>query len=127
MRGGKVPLTSWSLLRSSAMLDIRASLGRFSNKLVSAETAVERVKPGHRVFIGTGCASPIALVRALERRASIPPDVELFHFLTSGLESVWAEQPSRYRHRCFFVGTDVRGFVRSGQAEYVPISLTQIP
>jgi acyl-CoA hydrolase/RimJ/RimL family protein N-acetyltransferase len=109
------------------MLDIRASLGRFSNKLVSAETAVERVKPGHRVFIGTGCASPIALVRALERRASIPPDVELFHFLTSGLESVWAEQPSRYRHRCFFVGTDVRGFVRSGQAEYVPISLTQIP
>jgi acyl-CoA hydrolase len=109
------------------MLDIRSSLERFSNKLVSAETAVERVMPGHRVFIGTGRATPTALVRALEHRASIPPDVELFHFFTSGLEPVWAEQPSRYLHRCFFVGTDVRGLVRSGQAEYVPISLTQVP
>src|SRR5262249_32193930 len=64
---------------------------------------------------------------ALERRKPIPPDVELFHFLTSGLEPLWVERPSAYRHRCFFVGSDVRKLVHSGQAEYVPISLTQIP
>ena len=64
---------------------------------------------------------------ALERRKPTPPDIELFHFLTSGLEPLWVERQSSYRHRCFFVGSDVRALVHSGQAEYVPISLTQIP
>lgn len=43
------------------------------------------------------------------------------------MEPLWVEQRSVYRHRCFFVGSDARALVRSGQAEYVPISLTQIP
>src|SRR6476659_3408376 len=104
-----------------------SSLEQISNKLLSAEAAVEVVKPGHRVFVGTACAAPFTLVEALERRKPTPPDVELFHFLTSGLEPLWVERQSSYRHRCFFVGSDVRALVHSGQAEYVPISLTQIP
>jgi acyl-CoA hydrolase len=109
------------------MRSFGSSLEQISNKLLSAEAAVEVVKPGHRVFVGTACATPFTLVEALERRKPIPPDVELFHFLTSGLEPLWVEQLSAYRHRCFFVGSDVRALVQSGQAEYVPISLTQIP
>ena len=109
------------------MRDFGSSLEQISNKLRSAEVAVEIVKPGHRVFIGTACASPIALVEALEHRKPTPPDVELFHFLTSGLQPFWVDRPSAYHHRCFFVGSDVRALVHSGQAEYVPISLTQIP
>jgi acyl-CoA hydrolase/RimJ/RimL family protein N-acetyltransferase len=104
-----------------------SSLEQISNKLLSAEAAVEVVKPGHRVFVGTACATPTILVEALERRKPTPPDIELFHFLTSGLEPLWVERQSSYRHRCFFVGSDVRALVHSGQAEYVPISLTQIP
>ena len=104
-----------------------SSLEQISNKLLPAEAAVEVVKPGHRVFVGTACAAPFTLVEALERRKPTPPDVELFHFLTSGLEPLWVERQSSYRHRCFFVGSDVRALVHSGQAEYVPISLTQIP
>jgi acyl-CoA hydrolase/RimJ/RimL family protein N-acetyltransferase len=104
-----------------------SSVEQISNKLLSAEAAVELVKPGHRVFVGTACATPFTLVEALEWRKPTPPDVELFHFLTSGLEPLWVERLSAYRHRCFFVGSDVRALVQSGQAEYVPISLTQIP
>jgi acyl-CoA hydrolase/RimJ/RimL family protein N-acetyltransferase len=104
-----------------------SSLEQIANKLLSADAAVEVVKPGHRVFIGTACAAPFTLIEALERRKPTPPDVELFHFLTSGLEPLWVDRKSAYRHRCFFVGSDVRALVHSGQAEYVPISLTQIP
>jgi acyl-CoA hydrolase/RimJ/RimL family protein N-acetyltransferase len=104
-----------------------SSLEQISNKLLPAESAVKVVKPGHRVFIGTACATPFSLVEALERRKPIPPDVELFYFLTSGLEPLWVERTSAYRHRCFFVGSNVRALVHSGQAEYVPIALTQIP
>jgi hypothetical protein len=47
---------------------IGSSLEQISNKLLSAEAAVEVVKPGHRVFVGTACAAPFTLVEALERR-----------------------------------------------------------
>jgi acyl-CoA hydrolase len=104
-----------------------SSLEQISNKLLSAEAAVEVVKPGHRVFVGTASASPFSLVEALERRKPTPPDVELFHFLTTGLAPLWVERQSAYRHRCFFVGSEARALVHKGQAEYVPISLTQIP
>jgi len=104
-----------------------SSLEQISNKLLSAEAAVDVVKPGHRVFVGTASASPFTLVEALERRKPTPPDVELFYFLTTGLGPLWVEQQSAYHHRCFFVGSEVRALVHSGQAEYVPISLTQIP
>src|SRR4029077_8365349 len=104
-----------------------SSLEQISNKLLTAEAAVEVVKPGHRVFVGTAFAAPVTLVEALERRKPNPPHVELFHFLTFGLEALWVERLSAYHHRCFFVGSDVRALVHSGQAEYVPISLTQIP
>jgi len=44
-----------------------SSLEQISNKLLSAEAAVEVVKPGHRIFVGTACAAPFTLVEALER------------------------------------------------------------
>src|SRR5215469_16745649 len=104
-----------------------SSLEQISNKLLSAEAAVEVVKPGHRVFVGTASASPFTLVEALERRKPTPADVELFYFLTTGLAPLWVEQQSAYHHRCFFVGSEARALVHTGRAEYVPISLTQIP
>src|SRR3954454_9250361 len=102
-------------------------LKQFGPKLVSADEAVRVVKPGDRVYVGTACATPVSLVEALERRRPAPADVEFFCFLTSGLAKVWNAAPSRYGHRCFFVGTDARDMVRDGRAEYVPISLTDVP
>jgi acyl-CoA hydrolase/RimJ/RimL family protein N-acetyltransferase len=99
----------------------------YATKLVSAAVAVTVVKPGHKVFTGTGCATPLALIGALEAVRPAPSDVEIFHFLTSGLRGVMGNQPSQYRHRCYFVGADMVDYVRRGTAEYVPISLTQIP
>ena len=96
-------------------------------KVTTPEKAVDIIKPGQKVFVGTGCATPIRLVNALEARKPAPPDVELLYFLTSGLSDSWGAGRSAYRHRCFFVGTDTRPLVAAGQAEYVPISLTKIP
>ena len=74
-----------------------SSLERISNKLLPAEAAVEVVKPGHRVCVGTACAAPFTLVEA--RRNPIPPDVELFYFLTSGLEPLWRMVLSEGRNK----------------------------
>jgi len=99
----------------------------YAGRIATAAAAVELVKPGEHVFLGTGCATPLSLVAALEARRPSPPDVELFHFLTSGLAEAGAPYETRFRHRAFFVGSDMSPLVRSGAAEYVPISLVQIP
>jgi acyl-CoA hydrolase/RimJ/RimL family protein N-acetyltransferase len=100
---------------------------KYASKLTSAEQAAKLVKPGNRVFVGTGCATPLSLVGALERTSPTPDDVDLNHFLTTGLADLWADQPTRYRHTCFFVGSDMRDLVKRGAAAYIPISLAQVP
>jgi acyl-CoA hydrolase/GNAT superfamily N-acetyltransferase len=92
----------------------------------AAEAIAAAVRSGQRVFIGTGCALPGRLVSALEASPAQLRDVEVFHFLTSGLGKLLPEGKSRFRHRCFFVGQDMRAMVASGQAQYVPISLGQV-
>src|SRR5262245_9911940 len=99
----------------------------FGPKLVSAELALAAIRPGSRIYIGTGCAAPRTLLARLEAMESGPPDLEFVSFLTtSALPQVAGSSLTRYRHRVFFVGSEVRGLASSGQLEYVPISLEEL-
>jgi acyl-CoA hydrolase/RimJ/RimL family protein N-acetyltransferase len=91
---------------------------------VSAAEAVAAVRPGDKVFVGSACATPATLVDALQELNL--PGVELVHFLTS---RVGTGDPPRtnYRHRVFYVGTDVRPLVESRHVEYLPLSLADVP
>ena len=83
------------------------------------------VRPGDRVFVGSACATPRALVAALEERAV--PGVVLVHFLTDRV-GVGDPPETAYRHRVFYVGADVReldGPMR--RVEYLPLSLPDVP
>ena len=120
----RVPSGEASIYEEAFVTD---TLSAYADRIVTAAAAVELVKPGAHVFLGTGCATPLSLVAALEARRPSPPDVELFHFLTSALAEGGAAYETRFRHRAFFVGSDMSPLVRSGAAEYVPISLVQIP
>lgn len=100
-----------------------------ADKLCSAQQAVKVVRPGDHVFVGTACATPRALVAALEALPLPPADVELLHFLTDHAvpHDAQGQATTRYRHRSFFVGADTRAAVRQGLAEYVPMSLARVP
>jgi acyl-CoA hydrolase/RimJ/RimL family protein N-acetyltransferase len=91
---------------------------------VSAAEAVSVVQPGDKVFVGSACATPRTLVGALEELAR--PGVELVHFLIN-LGGTGDPPQTNYRHRVFYVGTDVRGFLGSGRVEYLPLSLADAP
>ncbi len=91
---------------------------------VSAGEAVGAVRPGDKVFVGSACATPATLVEALEERTV--PGVELVHFLTSRIGS--GDPPrTNYRHRVFYVGTNVRELTDPSQVEYLPLSLADVP
>jgi len=102
---------------------------RFPEKLRTAELAVLAIQPGHRVFLGTACATPCALVNALENLDKPPPDIELVHFITTNAipHDNAGRAITKYRHRSFFVSSDVRASIEQGLAEYVPIQISHVP
>ncbi len=93
---------------------------------LSAEEAVRLIQPGQRVFVGSACATPRTLLRALEELPVPIPGVTLVHALT---DRVGIGDPPRtaYRHRVFYAGRDIRDLAAGGQVEYVPISLADVP
>jgi acyl-CoA hydrolase/GNAT superfamily N-acetyltransferase len=96
-------------------------------RVVGADEALAAIRSGSRIFVGTACATPRALLRALERLERPPADIQLVHFLTDGaIPHDAADVSPQFRHRVFFVGSDVRRFVPSGSVEYVPISISQV-
>jgi acyl-CoA hydrolase/RimJ/RimL family protein N-acetyltransferase len=99
-----------------------------ADKLVTPEQAIAAIEPGSRVFVGSACATPRVLMKTLEELKTTIPGLEFFHFLTNGaLPIVDGVNTSRYYHKAFFVGSDERQPVANGIADYVPISLAQIP
>src|SRR4051794_12550112 len=90
----------------------------------SAFEAVSTVRAGQRVFVGSACGTPRTLVDALERWDERPGGVVLVHFLTDRV-GLGDPPSSRYRHRVFYVGADVRALIGSAPVDYVPLSLSE--
>jgi len=95
---------------------------------VTAERAVTAIRPGDRVFVGSACATPRTLLRALESMATPLAGVQLIHFLTDGACTERdGGSRSAFRHRVFYVGRDMRNLASSGEVDYVPLSLAEVP
>ncbi|MBM3316026.1 hypothetical protein FJY71_09395, partial [candidate division WOR-3 bacterium] len=95
-------------------------------RLTTADRALEVLKPGQRVFIGSACGTPQKLVQALADRPI--EDVEVVHLLTLGVAPYAQEAlASRYRANAFFISANVRPAVWEGRADYTPIFLSEIP
>ncbi len=100
----------------------------FAPYIQTPEQAAKNVKPGQRVFVGTGCAEPLRMVQALADRAPQLSDVEVLHLLTFG-DAPYArkELAGSFRVNCFYVTDNVRSVVQEGVGNYTPIFLKDIP
>lgn len=101
---------------------------KFSAQVLTAEQAVKRIRPGQRIFIGTGCGEPLELVSALTKRATELPDTEIVHLLTFG-EAPYAhrELANYFRVNSFFIAENVRDIIQEGLGDYTPIHLSDVP
>jgi acyl-CoA hydrolase/N-acetylglutamate synthase-like GNAT family acetyltransferase len=96
--------------------------------IVTAEEAVAQIRPGNRVFIGTGCAEPQELVRALVARSASLADVQIVHLLTLGDASYADKELSQhFVVNSFFIAENVRHVIQEGLGDYTPIFLSDIP
>jgi len=99
----------------------------YRSLVTTAEVALQVVKSGDRVWIQSGCASPIPLLEALTARAASLTNVEVVHILTFGKAPYAApEMEGHFRHNALFIGGNVRQAVNEGRADYTPIFLGEI-
>ncbi len=101
---------------------------KYAALIATSDEAVAQLKPGQRVFIGTGCGEPLELVRALTRNSSRLPDTEIVHLLTFG-EAPYAHEDlaKSFRVNSFFIAENVRDVIQEGLGDYTPVFLSEIP
>jgi acyl-CoA hydrolase len=97
-------------------------------KYISGEDAVKIIKPGDRVFVHGGAATPHYLVRKLVDRANELSDVELVSISMQG-EAPFTDKKYKgiFRINSLFVSPNVREAVNDGRGDYIPIFLSEIP
>ena len=97
-------------------------------KGISAEDAVRIIQSGNRVFIHGSAATPMHVLRALQKRHAELMNVELVSITTLG--NINFNDPL-YKDSFFinslFVSENSREIVNSDHGDYVPIFLSQIP
>lgn len=98
------------------------------SKKISPEDIMKIIQPGSRIFIGTGCSEPTILTSQLVSHKHHFTDCEILHFLTLSDNKFFdSEEPSPFRHQALFVGKSIRQAVNEGKADYIPVSLSDIP
>ena len=100
----------------------------YRSQVLSATDAVKKIRPGQRIFIGTGTGEPLELVTALSHRAAELPDTEIVHLLTFG-DAPYAhrEMAQYFRVNSFFIAENVRDIIQEGLGDYTPVFLSDIP
>ncbi|HYI78832.1 MAG TPA: 4-hydroxybutyrate CoA-transferase, partial [Chryseolinea sp.] len=97
-------------------------------KYISGEEAVKAIKPGDRVFVHGGAATPHYLLKNLADRSKELWNVEIVSISLQG-DAVIADSKYResFRINSLFVSENLRAAVNEGRGDYVPIFLSEIP
>lgn len=97
-------------------------------KFITGEEAVSVIKPGDRVFVHGGAATPHFLLHKLADRAQNLWNVEIVSISLQG-DSVIADKKYKehFRINSLFVSENIRDAVNDGRGDYVPIFLSEIP
>ncbi len=97
-------------------------------KIVTAEEAIKNIQSHDRVFIQSVAAAPQALIKAMTARADDLRGIEIYHLHTEGVASYTAPEFSKSFHtNALFIGANVRKAVASGEADYIPTFLSEVP
>lgn len=97
-------------------------------KVCTAEEALQHVKRGNRVFLGTGCGEPQHLIRTMVGAPGLH-DILLYQMLSYTLAE-FVDDPNFTRNfslKLFFVTSVMRKAAFEGKIDYIPAYLSQIP
>ena len=100
----------------------------YQSQVLSAADAIRKIRPGQRIFIGTGASQPLELIDELVRRAIELPDTEIIHLLAFGPAPYARRDLTPYfRVNSFFITENVRDLIQEGLGDYTPVFLSDLP
>ena len=101
---------------------------RFPGKVIQIDEAIEKIKRGSRVFIGTGCGEPQALIKAMVANSTLY-DIMIYQMLSSTLAQFVNQEGflRRFSLKLFFISQAMRKAAFEGKIDYIPSYLSQIP
>ena len=101
---------------------------KYQHKLKDPASALKVIKPGARIFVGSGCAVPGLLVETLGTIGNKLRDAEIIHILTIGdTPYTNVEFTNNFRCNTFFIGNNTRTAIAEGRADYTPVFLSDLP
>jgi len=104
---------------------------KYIEKLTTAKKAIEHIRPGQRVYIGSSCGEPQHLVNELSNASARLSDMEIVRLLSiedgpftcTGSKS----QYRPYNIRSFYLGSSTLRGIHENKRFTTPINLSQIP
>ena len=126
------------MLEGETRCRIRSHIGTISekngpkNSRKMNDFIFEKIGPGDRIFVDTGCGEPQYLVRSLLNFVKDKPkaflDAELMNIVTLGV-APYTDEKFRYNFRLnsFFIGDSTRNAINEASADYTPIFLSSLP
>jgi acyl-CoA hydrolase/GNAT superfamily N-acetyltransferase len=108
---------------------MKFSCDNWQSVVVSPEKAIEKIKPGMHIFLGTAMAEPRTMVRHLMTSDSKNlEDLELLQLISLGdAVSLQTRHSLKYRLKTFFCGRMANKAISEGMADLVPSRHTRIP
>ena len=101
---------------------------RFADKELTPKKAIEKIQPGQKIFIDSGCSEPQLLLSELINQHKRLKDIEINHFLSIFRNLPLKDKPEDlFRYNNFFIATQtIRDAMNEGQADYTPLFLSEI-
>ncbi len=97
-------------------------------RAVTPDEAIALLKPGQRLFVGTGCAQPLLLTRALAKAGPALADIEVVTLFTAG--STPFADPILFDSihlNAFALADNIQSVIRGGKGDFTPLFLSELP
>ncbi|MHA1820772.1 MAG: GNAT family N-acetyltransferase [Promethearchaeota archaeon] len=103
----------------------------FKNKEIKADDIINYIKPGNRIYIGSGYSEPTLLTKALVKHKEWNLyDVEIMNFFTTSEHKLYSElDPTKFRFNTLSIisSPQIRVAIKEGKCDFTPIKSSEIP
>ena len=99
----------------------------YSAKVISEEKLLEKIKPGQKIFISSGAATPGKTLTAITQSdARNIRDLEIIQLITLG-NYLSNSDGRQYRLKTFNVGESISKQIAEGKVDFIPANLMELP
>jgi len=100
----------------------------YSSKLIEVDDLIEKIRPGERIYLSSGPATPSKAVQAiLEGDSKTLLDLELIQLITMNDRLSRSNIDPRYRLKTFSIGESISKRIRQGEVDFIPAHMIEIP